>query len=204
MKSTVTYLEHVINSGEIRPDPEKTKLIETYPVPKNIKDVRSFVSLASYYCKFVRNFAQIAKPLTCMLEKGKEFHWTLDCQHAVDNLRSHLGETKKLTLPNFHKTFRVSCDASGVALGAVLSQLDDERRERPISFASCILSKAERKCGVTEREAFAIVWSVNYFRSEMVLEANINDLEESFRQKEQKLSNVKFDTTIKIFETKFV
>ena len=165
LKSTVTYLGHVINNGEIRPDPEKTKLIDTYPVPQNIKDVRSFVSLASYYRKFVRNFAQVAKPLTCMLEKGKEFHWTLDCQHAFDNLRSRLGETTKLTLPNFKKPFRLACDASGVALGAVLSQLDEEGRERPISFASRILSKVERKWGVTEREAFAIVWSVNYFRA---------------------------------------
>ena len=165
LKSTVTYLGHVINNGEIRPDPEKTKLIDTYPVPKNIKEVRSFVSLASYYRKFVRNFAQIAKPLTCLLEKGKEFHWTLECQHAFDNLRSNLGETTKLTLPNFKKTFRLSCDASGVALGAVLSQLDDEGKERPIAFASRILSKTERKWGITEREAFAIVWSVNYFRS---------------------------------------
>ena len=165
LKSTVTYLGHVINNGEIRPDPEKTNLIATYPVPKNIKEVRSFVSLASYYRKFVRNFAQIAKPLTCLLEKGKEFHWTLECQHAFDNLRSNLEETTKLTLPNFKKTFRLACDASGVALGAVLSQLDDEGKERPIAFASRILSKTERKWGITEREAFAIVWAVNYFRS---------------------------------------
>ena len=165
LKSTVTYLGHVINNGEIRPDPEKTKLIDTYPAPKNIKEVRSFVSLASYYRKFVRNFAQIAKPLTCLLEKSKEFHWTLECQQAFENLRSSLGETTKLTLPNFKKTFRLACDASGVALGAVLSQMDDEGKERPIAFASRILSKTERKWGITEREAFAIVWSVNYFRS---------------------------------------
>ena len=165
LKSTVTYLGHVINNGEIRPNPEKTKLIATYPVPKNINEVRSFVSLASYNRKFVRNFAQIAKPLTCLLEKGKEFHWTLECQHAFDNLRSNLEKTTKLTLPNFKKTFLLACDASGVALGAVLSQLDDEKNERSIAFASRILSKTEQKWGITEREAFAIVWSVNYFRS---------------------------------------
>ena len=138
-KSTVTYPGHVINNFEIRPDPEKTKLTDTYPVPKNIKEVRFFVSLASYFRKFLRNFAQIAKPLTCLLEEGKEFHWTLECQHAFDNLQFNLGETTKLTLPNFKKTFRLSCDASGVALGAVLSQLDDEGKERPIAFACRIL-----------------------------------------------------------------
>jgi hypothetical protein len=165
LKRKVTYLGHVIANGEIQPDPEKTKLIDTYPMPKTIKEVRSFVSLASYYRKFIKNFAQISKPLTCLLEKGKEFHWTFDCQEAFDTLRSQLGTTTKLTLPDFSKPFRLSCDASGVALGAVLSQLNREGQERPIAFASRILSKTERKWCVTEREAFAIVWSINYFRS---------------------------------------
>ena len=115
LKSTVTYLGHVISNGEIRPDPEKTKLIDTYPVPKNTKEVRSFVSLASYYRKFVHNFAQIVKPLTSMLEKDQSFHWTIECQHAFDTLRANLGTTTKLTLPDFSRPFRVSCDASGVA-----------------------------------------------------------------------------------------
>ena len=165
LKSTVTYLGHVISNGEIRSDPEKTKLIDIFPVPKNTKEVRSFVSLASYYRKFVHNFAQIATPLTSMLEKNQSFHWTIECQHAFDTLPANLGTTTKLTLPDFSRPFRVTCDASGVALGAALSQLDETGKERPIAFASRKLSKTERKWGITEREAYAIVWSINYFRS---------------------------------------
>ena len=112
---------HRICEGEVRPDPEKTKLIDTYPIPKTIKEVRSFISFCSYYRKFVRNFAQIAKPLTRMLEKGPSFHWTLDCQRAFDALRNHLSKETSLNLPNFNLPLRLSCDASGVALGAVLS-----------------------------------------------------------------------------------
>jgi hypothetical protein len=64
LQREVAYLGHVISNGEVKPDAEKTKLIDTYPVPKSIKVVRSFVSLASYYRRFVKNFAQVTKPLT--------------------------------------------------------------------------------------------------------------------------------------------
>ena len=164
LKSKVTYLGHVIQNGEVMPDPEKTRLIETFPVPVNIKQVRSFTSLASYYRKFVKNFAVIVKPLLSMLEKGKDFVWTQECQEAFETLKQRLVNETKLTLPDFTKNFRLACDASGIALGAVLSQVDCNNIERPIAFASRVLSKAERKWSVTEREAFAIVWAVNYFR----------------------------------------
>ena len=85
LKSEVTYLGHVIANGEVRPDPAKTKLIDTYPIPTNVKEVKSFVSLVSYYRKFVQNFAQIVKPLTSLLEKKKK------------NFIGHLNVRKFLT-----------------------------------------------------------------------------------------------------------
>ena len=77
----------------------------------------------------MHNFAQIAKPLTSMLEKDQSFHWTIECQHVFDTLRANLGTTTKLTLPDYSRPFRVSCDASGVALSAALSQLNETERE---------------------------------------------------------------------------
>ena len=74
LKKQVTYLGHLIVDGEVKPDPEKTKLNDGYPVPKSIKEVKSYVSLMSYYRKFIPNFAQIAKPLTSLLEKNAEFY----------------------------------------------------------------------------------------------------------------------------------
>ena len=102
------------------------------------------------------------------MEKGKEFHCTFECQHAFDNLQSNLGEFTKLTLPNVKKTFRLACDVSGAALGAVLNRLDDEGKKKPLVFSCRMLSKTERKWGIMEREVFAIVWLVNYFHSYLV------------------------------------
>lgn len=161
----INCLGHVVSKGEIQPDPAKFKLIADYPVPSNLKEVRSFVSLMSYYRRFIKNFAAIAKPLTVLTEKNAKFYWSSDCQAAFDCLRLKLTETTKLNLPDFAKPFRLACDASNLALGAVLSQLDEKGTEHPIAFASKVLSKAERNWTVTEREAYAIVWSVTYFRS---------------------------------------
>jgi hypothetical protein len=164
LQKEVIYLGHVISNGEVKPDPEKTKLIDAYPVPKTISDVRSFVSLASYYRRFVKNFAHVSKPLTQMLEKGKEFHWDLDCQHAFDTIKGKLSSETRLQLPDFSKPFRLACDASGVAIGAVLSQLDEDGKEKPIAFASKVLSKTERKWTETERELFALDHFVIHFK----------------------------------------
>ena len=68
-------------------------------------------------------------------------------------------------MPDFSKPFRLTTDASNVAVGAVLSQLGEDGKDHPKAFASKVLSKTERNWSVTEREAYAIVWAVNYFRS---------------------------------------
>ena len=165
LQQRILYLGHVIENGKIFPDPTKTALIDNYPVPKNLKEVRAFVSLLSYYRKFVKNFAQIAKPLTCLLEKNAKFLWTTDCQKSFDSLKATLSKKTQLTLPDFSKPFILACDASALSIGAVLSQKGEDGTENPIAFASKVLSKTERNWSVTEREAYAIVWAVGYFRS---------------------------------------
>jgi hypothetical protein len=90
-----------------------------------------------------------------MLEKGKEFHWSMDCQHAFDVVKEKLGKETKLQLPDFSKPFRLACDASGVAIGAVLSQLDEDGKEKPIAFASKVMSKT-RDAGQSQKESYML------------------------------------------------
>ena len=113
----------------------------------------------------MKNFAQIAKPLTCLLEKNAKFVWTTDCQKSFDLLKATLSKKTQLTLPDFSKPFILACDASALSIGAVLSQKGEDGTENPIAFASKVLSKTERNWSVTEREAYVIVWAVGYFRS---------------------------------------
>jgi hypothetical protein len=100
-----------------------------------------------------------------LTENNAKFRWEEAEQRAFDTLRTNLSINTKLMLPDFSKPFILACDASNVALGAVLSQIDDEGREHPVSFASRVLSKTERNWGVGERETFAAVWAMNHYRS---------------------------------------
>ena len=88
----VNYLGHVITRDGIQPDPEKIKVVQEYPVPRTVKDVRAFMGLTNYYRKFVKDFAHIASPLHDLTKKGAAFLWTEECQTAFETLKQALTE----------------------------------------------------------------------------------------------------------------
>lgn len=162
LKKELLYLGHVISSEGIKPDPRKTEALRNYPVPTNKDETKRFVAFANYYRKYIKNFAQIAAPLNKLSRKHVDFIWSEDCQNSFDTLRSALLSPPVLQYPNFAKdnVFSLRTDASGLAIGAVLSNADD----RPVAYASRTLNAAERNYPVIEKELLAIVWSINYFR----------------------------------------
>ena len=122
-------------------DPTKVNQVAHWPVPQSVKDVQRFLGLASYYRRFVRNFASIAKPLYRLTEKTATFEWTMECQESFAELRHKLCTAPVLAFPDFTKAFILDTDASNTGVG-VLSQLDDQGQEHVIAFASRTLSKA--------------------------------------------------------------
>ena len=87
-----------------------------------MKQLRSFLGLASYCIRFVENFSKIAKPLSSLLQKGVKYAWSLECQLAFDTLKEKLTSTKVLVPPDYSKPYQVFYDASLQGLGAVLMQ----------------------------------------------------------------------------------
>ena len=124
-------------------------------------DVRSFLGLCSYYRRFVRGFADIARPLHRLTEKGADFRWTAECQAAMDTLKAALTTTPLLTYPKENAPFVLDTDASGSAIGAVLSQRQDDE-ERVVLYYSRGLSRPERNYCVTRRELLAVVESIKH------------------------------------------
>ena len=140
----------------------KIRTVQDWPQPTSVKQVRSFLGLCSYYRKFIRGFATIAKPLHKLTEKVTKFEWTTDCETAFNSLKEALTNAPVLTYPDPSKEFILDTDASGVGLGSVLSQNQDGC-EKVIGYYSRTLSKSERQYCVTRRELLAVVEAVKHF-----------------------------------------
>ena len=157
------YLGHIISENGIEVDPDKVEKVREYPVPGNLKTLQQFLGLASYYRRFISNFSKIANPLHCLTRKDAPFIWSDSCQESFDMLKKMLTSTPVLTFPNFQQPFILETDASGLGLGAVLAQKQEDGSIHPIAYASRGLQKHERNYSVCELEALAVVWATKHF-----------------------------------------
>ena len=141
-QSKVTYLGHIISRDGIRPDPEKVRLLQEFPVPRTVKHVRSFLGLAGYYRRFVQDFEKIASPLNALTRKTSVFSWDSRCQQAFETLKQFLTQAPILAYPNYNLPCYLYVDASAEALGCTLSQKIDDR-EVVIAYGGRKLSPQE-------------------------------------------------------------
>ena len=162
----VHFLGYVISSLGIQPDPAKTEKVRLYPRPVDVTSVRQFLGLASYYRRFVSNFATIAAPLHALTKKNAIFQWTPECEESFQKLKEALTTPPVLAYPRFGPDcyFILETDASTVGLGAVVSQAQPDGDIHPITYASRSVDKHEKNYGISELETLGLVWAVRYFR----------------------------------------
>jgi hypothetical protein len=108
----VTFLGHVISTRGVSVDPSKVKDVLNWMPPTNASEIQSFLGLTGYYRRFIKDFSKIAKPMTRLLEKNKDFDWTEQCQASFEELKKKLTSAPVLILPNISKMFDIYCDAS--------------------------------------------------------------------------------------------
>jgi transposase InsO family protein len=137
--------------------------VKSWPVPCSISDIRTFLGFANYHRRFIRNFAEIANPLTRLTKKNAPFVWTTEQQKAFDTLREALIKAPVLDHPHRDAPFILDTDASAYAIGAVLSQVV-AGEERVIAYASQTLSKSQRNYCTTHRELLAVVQFTKHFK----------------------------------------
>jgi hypothetical protein len=155
----VTYLGHVISKDGIAVNPERVQAILDWTPPKNVKQVRSFLGLASYCRRFVENFSKIAKPLTDPLHKGIKFEWTDKCQESFQTLKDKLTSAPVLAPPDTRKDFVIYCDASRQGLGCVLMQ-----ERKVIAYASRQLRPLEENYPVHDLALAAVIYALKLWR----------------------------------------
>jgi hypothetical protein len=86
----VSFLGHIISNGGILVDPAKVKEIVAWSIPTIVTKVWNFLGVVGYYRKFIEGFSKIAKPMTSLLEKEREFKWDEKCQDSFDQLKKRL------------------------------------------------------------------------------------------------------------------
>ncbi|UYV68834.1 K02A2.6-like [Cordylochernes scorpioides] len=157
-------LGHVVSNEGIAPDPEKIISIRKFPTPRTVKDVRAFLGLCSYYRRFIREFSKVALPLQILTRKNHSFAWGKEQELSFNSLKNKLISPEVLIHYDPNKPIGLHTDASDQGLGAVLVHLDENTKERPISYASRTLQKAETNYSTTEKECLAIIWAIKKFR----------------------------------------
>lgn len=123
LRNEVYFLGHKCTQKGLLPDERKISAVKNYERPKDKDAVKRFVAFANYYRRFVRNFAEIARPLSALTRKCVDFIWGEECERSFQKLKDSLISTEILAYPDFEQEFRVTVDASQWACGAVLSQL---------------------------------------------------------------------------------
>lgn len=157
------FLGYVVNYSGLHCDPEKVTAILDIPSPTNVKEVRRFLGITSWYRRFIPNCSSLLAPISQLLKKGTRFKWTENCEAAFKAVKERLVTAPVMSCPDFTKPFVVQTDASDYGLGAVLSQnLSDG--EHVVSFISRSLTASERKYSTTEKECLAVLWAIERFR----------------------------------------
>ncbi|KAM0841708.1 hypothetical protein ACQ4PT_058840 [Festuca glaucescens] len=148
----VAFLGYVVTAQGIEVDPAKIEAIESWPQPKTVTQVRSFLGLAGFYRRFVKDFGSIAAPLNELTKKDVPFVWGDTQQEAFMILKDKLTHAPLLQLLDFNKTFELECDASGIGLGGVLLQ-----EGKPVAYFSEKLSGPSLNYSTYDKELYALV-----------------------------------------------
>ncbi|WVZ59146.1 LOW QUALITY PROTEIN: hypothetical protein U9M48_009338 [Paspalum notatum var. saurae] len=155
----ISLLGHVLSPDGIEVDPGKVHEVLDGKVPETVTEVRSFLGLARYYQRFIKDFSRISKPMTKLLQKNAKFTWGSKCDQAFQTLKKLLTTAPELIQPDITKPFDIYCDASGNGIGCVLLQ-----EGRVIDYATRQLKKHEEYYPIHDLKLTAVVHALKIWR----------------------------------------
>ena len=156
-------LWHIVLGKGLEVGKAKIEVIYNLPLPSTVKDLRSFLGHVGFYRRFIQDFTKVSKPLTTLLCKDKDFIIDEEGKRAFTMLKQALIEAPILQSPNWDLPFKIMCDASDYAVGAVLGQRLD-KKPTAICYTNKTLIEAQTNYTTTEKELMAVVYALEKFR----------------------------------------
>lgn len=160
----IDFLGFQVSGEGIRPGSRKTLAVSSFPVPKNVHDVRRFIGLASFFRRFVKDFALIARPLTDLLKSNFVWRWNDEHVKAFETLKQKLVERPILALYNVKLETELHTDASKLGIAGILLQKHNDGMFRPVAYYSRKTTKDEQNLHSFELETLAVIASLKRFR----------------------------------------
>ena len=160
----IVYLGNRVGRYGIRPTEDRVAALREWPEPENLAELRSFLGLAGFLRRFLRDMAQIAVPLNALMKKGVPWQWTDMHRRAFQKLKERCAETPVLAIPSAESHMVLRCDASREAIGVALYQQTADGYLQPIEFRSKAFAEPQKKLPAHDREALALLYALSSFR----------------------------------------
>ncbi|QRW18559.1 Retrotransposable element Tf2 protein [Rhizoctonia solani] len=162
--TSVEYLGIIVSDKGFSLDKLKIQAVQEWPIPTKVKEVQSFLGFANFLRRFVANFSHVARPLHNLVKKDTPWKWEEKEQAAFQGLKDAITNAPVLCHANPAKPYFLETDASGAALGAILSQRQEDGRLHPLGFLSESFKGAEQNYNTHNKELLAIICSFEYWR----------------------------------------
>jgi hypothetical protein len=163
-KTKIEYLGYIVQPDTIAMDPKKLSGIADWPEPKTLRQVRSFLGFGNFYCRFIKGYSMIIKPLTELTKKDRNFEWTSSCQNVFDHLKKCFLSEPVLRIPDPEQPFFLETDASTFATGAVLMQKDENGNLHPNGYLSKMFNAMKQNYPIYDQELFALIRALKEWR----------------------------------------
>lgn len=164
-RTEVSYLGHIVSAEGIRIDPSRITAIQNLPMPRNIRELRGFLGFVNYERRFIQNFSDLTIPLLRLLKKDCKWEWGEKEIQTFNAIKQAYLSVTFVNHPDLNNRFFIQGDSSDYGVGGILFQLDEEGNKKVIAYASRTLRPAELNYTVTEKEALALIFLLQQWRT---------------------------------------
>ena len=165
-RTEVEYLGHEVGRKGVRPSLSKIQALHNWKIPTDVTQIKSFLGFTGFYRRFIRGYADLAKPLTEKTKGGPQRKWEPLTDREITAFRAILQSLSERVLLHYvipGRPFYLVTDASDYAIGGVLEHRDDDGNPIPLAFASKTLEESRTRYCATKKELYAIVYFMRYF-----------------------------------------